>query len=128
MDGPFESARTATAMRLINAALTRGHNVRVFAYEGAVSLSFVRQSQHANAVHGNDISEENHPLPKDWIASLFRIAEANSGKFEWVNCGLCVDERGVGEAVEGVIRGTPADLWAFASSSANTVVIPTAGG
>lgn len=128
MDAPFESARTSTAMRLLSAALSRGHNVRVFAYEGAVSLTFAKQAQHANAVHGNDVAEEDHPLPKDWIASLFRLAASEGSELQWVNCGLCVDERGVGEAIEGAVRGTPADLWAFASDSTNTLVIPTAGG
>ena len=46
--------------------------------------------------------------------------------FHWVNCGLCVDERGAGDAIEGVERGTPADLWKMASASANTLVVPTA--
>ena len=39
MDPPFESARSTTALRLIDAALRRGHNVNVFAYEGAVHLA-----------------------------------------------------------------------------------------
>ena len=62
MDPPFESARTTTALRLIDIAVRRGHNVNVFAYEGAVSLAFARQAPHANAVHGRDVAEEDHPL------------------------------------------------------------------
>jgi len=38
---------------------------------------------------------------------------------------LCVDERGVGEAIAGVRRGSPADLWKFTQESLTTVVIPT---
>jgi tRNA 2-thiouridine synthesizing protein D len=62
MDPPFESARTVTAFRLIQAAIALGHDVKVFAYEGAVSLSFARQTAHANAVHGRDVQAEDHPL------------------------------------------------------------------
>jgi tRNA 2-thiouridine synthesizing protein D len=42
-----------------------------------------------------------------------------------VNCGLCVDERGAAEAIEGVRRGSPADFWNFAQNSVNTLVIGT---
>ena len=39
MDAPFESDRTTTAFRLLDAALEQGHDVNVFAYEGAVCLT-----------------------------------------------------------------------------------------
>jgi tRNA 2-thiouridine synthesizing protein D len=42
-----------------------------------------------------------------------------------MNCGLCVDERGVAEAIPGVTRGAPADLWKFSEASVSTLVIPT---
>jgi tRNA 2-thiouridine synthesizing protein D len=54
----------------------------------------VAQKPHANAVHGRTVEEENHFIPKDAIAALMRSAERNGGKIDWVNCGLCVDERG----------------------------------
>jgi tRNA 2-thiouridine synthesizing protein D len=126
MDAPFESARTATAFRLIAAAIERGTNINVFAYEGAVLLPFAKQTKHANAVHGRDAEQEDHPLPREWIAALLQRATAKSVKLDWVNCGLCADERGAGEAIEGVRRGTPADFWAMAQNSDNTLVIATA--
>lgn len=125
MDPPFESARTATAFRLIQAALRLGHDVKVFAYEGAVSLSFTKQAAHANAVHGHDASQECHPLPREWIACLQADAAARGARLDWVNCGLCVDERGVNESVPEVKRGSPLDFWAMVKESANTLVIPT---
>jgi tRNA 2-thiouridine synthesizing protein D len=125
MDAPFESSRTATAMRLLSLAVERGFHVNVFAYEGAVLLPFARQAQHANAVHGRDAEEEDHPLPREWVESLLRTAQDRDLAFDWVNCGLCVDERGAGEAIDGIRRGSPADFWAMASSSHNTLVIPT---
>jgi tRNA 2-thiouridine synthesizing protein D len=125
MDAPFESSRTATAMRLLSLAVERGFHVNVFAYEGAVLLPFARQAQHANAVHGRDAEEEDHPLPREWLESLLRTAQDRDLAFDWVNCGLCVDERGAGEAIDGIRRGSPADFWAMASSSHNTLVIPT---
>lgn len=125
MDAPFESARTTTAMRLIDIAARRGYDINVFAYEGAVYLPFARQTAHANAVHGHDVDEENHPLTKDWVSALMRAASRNGGRIDWVNCGLCVDERGADETIDGVRRGTPADLWKLASESTNSLVVPT---
>jgi tRNA 2-thiouridine synthesizing protein D len=125
MDPPFESARSTTAMRLIDIAVRRGYDLHVFAYEGAVYLPFAKQRAHANAVHGRNVAEENHPLPKDWIQAVMREAERSGGTVDWINCGLCVDERGAEEGVDGVRRGSPADLWQMASQSDNTLVIAT---
>ncbi|AJZ56492.1 DsrE family protein [Paraburkholderia fungorum] len=125
MDAPYESARSTTAFRLIDIAARRGYTVNVFAYEGAVGMTFARQQAHPNPVHRRDAEDENHFLPKDVVASLIREAERNGGRIDWVNCGLCVDERGVGEAVEGVRRGSPGDFWKMAQASDNTLVIGT---
>jgi tRNA 2-thiouridine synthesizing protein D len=125
MDAPFESARTTTAMRLLDIAARRGYRLNVFAYEGAVSLPFARQAPHPNAAHGRDVHEENHPLPKDWVQALMEVAARSGGSLHWLNCGLCVDERGTGEVIAGVARGSPADLWQLAEQSDNTLVIAT---
>ena len=125
MDGPFENARSTTALRLIDIAAQRGYDINVFAYESAVYLPFSKQEPHPNKVHGHDAEQEDHPLPKEWVEALMKSAKDNGGKVDWVNCGLCVDERVVGEAIEGVRRGTPGDLWNFAEASDNTLIIPT---
>jgi tRNA 2-thiouridine synthesizing protein D len=123
MEPPFESARALTVFRLIGEAIRGGFNVNVFAYEGAVLMPFARQQQHANAVHGRDVAQENHPLPKDWVAALLHEAARRGVKLDWVNCGLCVDERGAGESILGVRRGSPADFWKMAVESHNTLVV-----
>jgi tRNA 2-thiouridine synthesizing protein D len=125
MDGPFESARSTTALRLIGIAAQRGYDINVFAYEGAVYLPFKGQQKHGNAFHGADADAENHPLPREWIAELRRVAEAQGGSLTWMNCGLCADERGANEAIEGVVRGGPPALVQWAAESDNVLVIPT---
>jgi tRNA 2-thiouridine synthesizing protein D len=125
MDAPFEQARTTTAFRIMQTALEKGYNVNVFAYEGGVYLPFSKQKPHANAVHGRDVDEEDHPLTKDWISSLMALAEAKGVKFDWVNCGLCVDERGAEEAIDGCRRGGPKDLWEWAKISDGTMIMGT---
>lgn len=127
MDPPFESARTTTAFRLLDIAARRGCTIKVFAYEGAVLLPFAKQQGHPNAVHGRTADEENHPLPKDIVAALMAEAAHNGGSLDWVSCGLCVDERGAGEAIAGVRRGSPADFWQMAKDATNTLVIGTSG-
>jgi tRNA 2-thiouridine synthesizing protein D len=124
-DPPYETSRTTTALRLIDRAVKRGFDVNVFAYEGAAALPFAKQTPHANAVHGRDVAGEDHPTTKDWIASILAEAERHQSKVDWVNCGLCVDERGVAEAIPGTRRGSPADLAQFVAGSINTLVIPT---
>jgi tRNA 2-thiouridine synthesizing protein D len=78
-------------------------------------------------MHGRDVAQEDHPNPKDWIIALTAQAEKSGGTLTWTNCGLCVDERGVGEAVAGVGRGSPVDFWKMAEAADNTLVIPTRG-
>ena len=125
MDAPYEQSRTATAFRLIDHALRAGFGVRVFAYEGAVSLPLMHQQPHANAIHGRTVDEEAHPTPRAWVSALIELAKGKSLPFDWVNCGLCVDERGASESVPGVRRGSPADFWKMNLESVNTLVIPT---
>jgi tRNA 2-thiouridine synthesizing protein D len=76
-------------------------------------------------VHGRDAAQENHPLPRVWIEALLALAAKHGRKLDWVNCGLCVDERGVAEAIDGVRRGTPADFWKMSVESANTLTAGT---
>ena len=104
MDPPYESANSTTAFRLIAAALHKGINVNIFAYEGAVCLPIKDQAPHANPVKGTTVEEEDHPTTKNFVASLLEIGKA-SPLLTWVNCGLCVDERGAGNSVDGVKRG-----------------------
>jgi tRNA 2-thiouridine synthesizing protein D len=125
MDPPYEDARTTTALRLLDAAARRGCDINVFAYEGAVYLPFAKQAPHANAVHGRDVAQEDHPNPKDWIAAIAKEVESQGGKLDWVQCGLCVDERGAAESIPGPRRGSPADLAKMVQESDNTLVIPT---
>ena len=124
MDPPYESANSTTALRIITAALEKGINVNVFAYEGAVCLPLKEQAPHANPVKGTTVEEEQHPTTKAFVSSLLAMGK-DKPLLTWVNCGLCVDERGAVNVVEGVKRGSPADFFKMANESTNTLVIPT---
>ena len=122
MDPPYETETTTTAFRLIDAAIRKGHKVNVFAYEGAVNLTMADQAPHPNPAKGTSVEEEDHPLTKNWVEALFQAA---GGRLEWINCGLCVDERGAGNWIEGPRRGAPGDFVSWVKESDQTVVIPT---
>jgi tRNA 2-thiouridine synthesizing protein D len=124
MDPPYESANSTTALRIITAALEKGIDVNVFAYEGAVCLPLKDQAPHANPVKGTSLEEEEHPTTKAFVSSLLAMGQEKP-RLTWVNCGLCVDERGATNVVDGVRRGSPADFFKMASESTNTLVIPT---
>src|SRR6266404_1146598 len=113
MDPPYESANSTTALRIVSSALKKGISVNVFAYEGAVNLPFKDQAPHANPVKGTTVEEEDHPTTRNFVASLLEIGKADPF-LTWVNCGLCVDERGAGNSVEGVKRGGPGDFLKMA--------------
>ncbi len=97
----------------------------VFAYEGAVSLTVKDQKPHPNPVHGTSVEEEKHPNTKDLVGSLFELAKEKGVKLDWVNCGLCVDERGAGNWIDGPRRGGPPDFNKWVQESDATLVIPT---
>jgi hypothetical protein len=78
----------------------------------------------AKRQHCWTVEEEEHPTTKAFVASLLDIGK-DSPQLTWVNCGLCVDERGAANAVDGVKRGSPADFLKMALESTNTPVIPT---
>src|SRR5213594_3249388 len=125
MDAPYESANSTTALRIIHAALEKGHNVNAFAYEGAVNLTMRAQQPHPNPVKGTSVEDEHHPTTKDWIASLFQLASSKGVRLDWINCGLCVDERGAGDWIQGPRRGGPKDFLDASLASNATLVIPT---
>ena len=74
------------------AEYTKTHKDNVFeipdslSYEGAAALSFAKQQQHGNAIHGHDTEQEDHPLTKTWIASLQNKARKKALSFEWICC------------------------------------------
>lgn len=125
MDAPYESANSTSALRIVQAALHKGHSVNVFAYEGAVNLTMKAQQPHPNPVKGTSVEQERHPTTKDWIAALFDLAARKGATLDWVNCGLCVDERGAGDWIDGPRRGGPKDFLDASLASDATLVIPT---
>ena len=87
---------------------------------GAVNLTMKDQAAHPNPVKGTTMEEEDHVIPSKLVAGLLGTEQV-----EWINCGLCVDERGSGSWVDGARRGAPADFLKWSQESTNTLVIGT---
>ena len=124
MEPPYEAESSTTALRIIDAALRKGINVNVFAYEGAVTMTIKGQSSHPNPVKGLSADEHDHATTARFIEGLFKLS-GESAKLDWINCGMCVDERGPAEWIEGPRRGGPPDLYNWSTESTNTLVIGT---
>ena len=118
MDPPYESETTTTGLRIVDAAVRKGHRVNVFAYEGAVNLTMKDQAAHPNPVKGTTIEDQDHPSTAKFIAGLLATEQV-----DWINCGLCVDERGAGNWIAGARRGGPADLFKWFEESTNTLIM-----
>lgn len=125
MDPPLESENICTAFRLIDAAIRQGHNVHVFAYEGAVGLTSMGLARHADPVTGTSIEEADHPTTREWVEALQSLAAAKGVTLSWTNCGLCLEERGLGAQLAGTTLGAPRDLIDLADASEGFLFIAT---
>jgi tRNA 2-thiouridine synthesizing protein D len=127
MDIPYESADPTTALHIIRSALKEGHNVRVFAYEGAINLTTKTQQSPANPVKETSVEEEQQTAAKDRVASLFQLAKQQGVKLDWVNCGFCVDGGEAGHWPEGLRGVEPKDLVdaSLASDATMVILVPT---
>ncbi len=124
MDPPYDSETTTTALRIVEAALDKGISVNVFAYEGAVMLTMKGQQAHPNPVKGTTAEDQRHPTTAGFISALFEKAGGDA-QLQWTYCGLCVDERGAADCIEGPKRGGPGDFYKWTQDSTNTLVIGT---
>ena len=86
MDPPFESARSTTALRLIDAALRRGHTSRL-RIRGGGALAFARSSHPMRCTDGS--SRRGPSSAARWSPRLWPPRKRRT-RLEWVNCGLCV--------------------------------------
>lgn len=95
LTGGTWSEPTATALRLADRLLARGHRVTVFAGDAAAGL----------AAGSGDVA--------DAVAALLHRG-AHGGTLHWVVDRAAAQRQGVEDSlVPGVIPGDLADLWAF---------------
>lgn len=107
LTGGVTSERTATALKLAERVLNRGHRVTVFAHDDATALS----------AGSGEVAEA--------VAALMRRG-VHGGTLDWVVDAGAARRLGVADRqVPGVVAGDHADLWAFVRSAD---VVLSAGG
>lgn len=126
----YGSARFGTVRRLIDVALRTGHTVQVWACGDANGLTELARSGASPAADGGSCggpaaadscsSGEDGPSTAEQIGGL--VAE-NEGRFTWLACSTCSDERGAGEHIPGLPTPSFADLREHVERSAKTVFI-----
>src|SRR5262249_20665067 len=104
MDPPHESATATTVLRIVDAAIRKGHNVKVMAYPGVVATSSA-------------------------VVALREAAVARSVELEWMRCAAFEGARGLAETEVADTRpGSPADFYKEQVAAAdNVLVIPERG-
>ena len=127
MDFPYESADPTTALHIIREALKEGHNVKVFAYEGAINLTTKTQQFSGGQVKEASVEEERQTATNDQMSSLFQIANQRGVKLDWVNCRLRVDNREARDSPEGLRDVGPRDLVnaSLGSDATMVILVPT---
>jgi tRNA 2-thiouridine synthesizing protein D len=127
MDFPYESADPTTALHIIREALMEGHNVKVFAYEGAINFTRKTQQFSDSRVKEASVEEKRQTAANDQMASLFQMAKQRGVKLDWLNCRLCVDNREARDSPEGLRNVGPRDLVnaSLESDATMVVLIPT---
>ncbi|HVM00619.1 MAG TPA: DsrE family protein [Egibacteraceae bacterium] len=105
--GGVTTERTATALRLAERVLNRGHRVTVFAHDDATVLS----------AGSGEVGRA--------VAALLRRG-VHGGTLDWVVDGNAARRLGVADRqAPGVVTGDHADLWAFVRTAD---VVLSAGG
>ena len=85
MDAPFESARSTTALRLIDIAARRGYDINVFAYEGASREVVMDEMTTSN---GLDIADLVCILGRGVLVSRGLLLQSESDSpLMWINGG-----------------------------------------
>ena len=127
MDFPYDPAGPTTALRIIREALIEGHNVKVFAYEGAINFTRKTQRLSGGRVKEASVEEDRQTATNDQISSLFQMAKKRGVKLDWLNYRLCVDKREARDSPEGLRNVGPRDLVnaSLESDATMVVLIPT---
>ncbi|HEY1575353.1 MAG TPA: hypothetical protein VGG05_28775 [Pseudonocardiaceae bacterium] len=108
----YGSDRFDTVRRLIDTALRNGRSVQVWACGEVNGLTEVAPVESCCA--------NGEPSTAEQISGL--VAE-HDGRFNWLACRTCSEERGAGEHIPGLPTPSFANLGEYVNRSAKTVFI-----
>lgn len=108
----YGSVRFDTVRRLIDVALRTGRSVQVWACGEVNGLTELAPPE--------SCCSTGEPTTAEQIGGL--VAE-HDGRFNWLACRTCSEERGAGEHIPGLPTPSFADLSEYVDRSAKTVFI-----
>lgn len=121
----YGSVRFGTVQRLIGTALRTGHSIQVWACGEANGLTELASAQ-AGHSSGGGSSTAGSRCSGDEQSTAEQIGDLiadNAGRFAWLACQTCSDERGAGEHIPGLPTPSFADLRDYVGQAAKTVFI-----
>lgn len=89
MGAPYESDLATTVLRLVDAALDRGHRLTVWTCGGATTLT--QRSLGAAKPRNPMALADRHPTTARLVAAL---VSKGAGRLRWLVCRQCSEERG----------------------------------
>lgn len=127
----YGSVRFGTVRRLIDAALRNGRSVQVWACGEANGLTELVPEQgdapteadccsHERQSTADSCCSDDESSAAEQIGGL--VAE-HEGRFTWLACQTCSDERGAGEHIPDLPTPSFADLRDYVGASAKTIFI-----
>jgi hypothetical protein len=110
-----------TVLRLIGAALRDGRSVQVWAcgYSTMLTQRGDAANQCGSAAGEERCTAGDHPAA-DQIA---RLITEQAGRFSWLACQTCSDDRGAGEHIAGVPSPSLTQFHDYVDTAAKTIYI-----
>lgn len=127
----YGSIRFGTVRRLIDAALRNGRSVQVWACGDMNGLTELAPRQSRAATEADCCSRDGSSTAESCCSSddpstaeqIGGLVAENEGRFTWLACRTCSDERGAGEHIPGLPTPSFTDLREYVDRSAKTVFI-----
>jgi sulfur relay (sulfurtransferase) complex TusBCD TusD component (DsrE family) len=115
---PHSTDVITSALRLSQAVLDNGGSVRFWACGYATMLT---QTTHGDTKPANTRDPDgDYPSP---AAIARRMIEAGGGRFGWIGCTACSEERGATQHIPQVRRRSPARLAATMAAAKRTLYL-----
>lgn len=114
----YGSALFGTVRRVIDAALRGGHSIQVWAcgYSTMLTQRSLAQREPPDEV----CCAADQPSAAEQIG---RLVTEQAGRFSWLACQTCSDDRGAGEHIAGVPSPSLAQFRDYVDSAAKVVYI-----
>ncbi|MDC8758936.1 DsrE family protein [Janthinobacterium fluminis] len=121
MGAPFQSDTVTSLFRMVESALSQGHNVTVWNCGYATGLSQTTLVRPRDFFAPPDSAASN-PNTAEMVQALFR-RYPDEGRFEWLVCRYCMEERGTVHQIEQAKVKIPFSFQHYLSAADVSLVL-----